>query len=350
MPDRVHYHPNLIYSPGTQVVTLVEILRQNGKVLHPRGSVGVVVRSPADMDHPYRVRFADGIEDSLNRDQLTMLARYKESEIGVHPSDVASIFERLSDHKSIIILDEFDRVSDEATKRAMADLIKNISDNIPLVKLILVGVGSSITDLIGQHPSISRNLVEIEVPIMSTEEIIEILKKGCNALSILASDSVYSQAALLSNGFPHYAHHLGLCIAKACATQETTTIDDRMFNELACSFAVEDALEEFRAAYSRATKTTQSSRYPLIFCSCAHADHDENGVFRSSDVVEAMKRVFKETVSLQSVVPALGEFASTNRGPALIKVPHRNRNHYKFCDPMLIPFLHLKTKQLRSAE
>src|SRR5437667_433053 len=82
MPDRVHYHPNLIYSPGTQVVTLIDVMRQNGNVLHPRGSVGVIVRSPADLDHPYRVRFADGAEESLNRDQLTMLARYKEAEIG----------------------------------------------------------------------------------------------------------------------------------------------------------------------------------------------------------------------------------------------------------------------------
>src|SRR5436190_7291842 len=82
MPDRVHHHPNLIYSPGTQVVALVEVLGQSGKVLHPRGSVGVVVRSPVDSDHPYRVRFADGIEGSLRRDQVTMLARYKESEIG----------------------------------------------------------------------------------------------------------------------------------------------------------------------------------------------------------------------------------------------------------------------------
>jgi len=82
MPDRVHYQPNLIYSVGTQVVTLVEIVGQNGKVLHPRGSVGVVIRSPADLDHPYRVRFPDGAEDSLPMNQLTMLARFKESEIG----------------------------------------------------------------------------------------------------------------------------------------------------------------------------------------------------------------------------------------------------------------------------
>jgi hypothetical protein len=53
MPDRVHHHPNLIYSLGTQVVTLVEVLGRGGKVLHPRGSVGVVIYSPADLDHPY---------------------------------------------------------------------------------------------------------------------------------------------------------------------------------------------------------------------------------------------------------------------------------------------------------
>src|ERR1700758_2127710 len=80
--DRVHHHPNLIYSPGTQVVALIEVLGQSGKVLHPRGAVGVVVRAPLDSEHSYRVRFADGIEASLRRDHVTMLARYKESEIG----------------------------------------------------------------------------------------------------------------------------------------------------------------------------------------------------------------------------------------------------------------------------
>jgi uncharacterized protein len=89
MTERVHYHPNLIYSVGTQVVALVEILGQNQLVLHPRGSVGVVVRSPTDLEHPYRVRFADGIEESLHQNQLKMLARYKEAEIG--DTDITAI-------------------------------------------------------------------------------------------------------------------------------------------------------------------------------------------------------------------------------------------------------------------
>jgi hypothetical protein len=79
--ERVHHPPGLIYSPGTHVVTLAEVLGQGGAVLHPRGAVGVVVRSPIDLEHPYRVRFADGAEESLRRDQMTMLARHVESEM-----------------------------------------------------------------------------------------------------------------------------------------------------------------------------------------------------------------------------------------------------------------------------
>jgi len=82
LADRVHQNPNLIFSVGTQVVTLRNITAEGGKVLHPRGSVGVVVRSPGDLNHSYRVRFLDGIEEPLHREDLTMLAVFKEGEIG----------------------------------------------------------------------------------------------------------------------------------------------------------------------------------------------------------------------------------------------------------------------------
>ena len=82
MADRVHYHPNLTFSVGTQVVTLVDIPGSAGLVLHPRGTVGVVVKSPADREHSYRVRFPDGFEAALKRNEVTMLAQFKEGEIG----------------------------------------------------------------------------------------------------------------------------------------------------------------------------------------------------------------------------------------------------------------------------
>ena len=82
MADRVHQNPNLIYSVGTQVVALRQVASDGGRLLHPRGSVGVIVKAPSDLDHSYRVRFPDGVEEALRRDELVMLAQFKEGEIG----------------------------------------------------------------------------------------------------------------------------------------------------------------------------------------------------------------------------------------------------------------------------
>lgn len=78
----VHYHPDLIFSLGTQIVTLIDIPGSGGLVLHPRGTVGVVIKAPTDHEHSYRVRFADGLEVPLKRAEVEMLARFKEGEIG----------------------------------------------------------------------------------------------------------------------------------------------------------------------------------------------------------------------------------------------------------------------------
>ncbi len=81
MTDRVHQNPNLIFSVGTQVVSLREIVGQSGRTRHPRGSVGVIIRSPGDLEHSYRVRFPDSVEEALRRDELVPLAQFQEGAI-----------------------------------------------------------------------------------------------------------------------------------------------------------------------------------------------------------------------------------------------------------------------------
>jgi len=82
MPDRAQIPPNFIFPLGTQVVTLRNIMGEGGRALHPRGAVGVVIRAPSDLDHAYRVRFLDGVEEGIRRDDLMLLAEYKAGEIG----------------------------------------------------------------------------------------------------------------------------------------------------------------------------------------------------------------------------------------------------------------------------
>jgi hypothetical protein len=60
---------------GTQVVTAVAIPNETGKIAHPQGAVGVVVKV-LDEDS-YRVRFLDGFEAVLARPNLTIRKHFQ---------------------------------------------------------------------------------------------------------------------------------------------------------------------------------------------------------------------------------------------------------------------------------
>ena len=64
------------------MVTLKDVLGSTGRILHPRGAVGVIVRSPETNQGGYRVRFPDEVEATLSHPEIVSLARYKEGEIG----------------------------------------------------------------------------------------------------------------------------------------------------------------------------------------------------------------------------------------------------------------------------
>jgi predicted nucleotidyltransferase len=81
--------PPLILPIGTQVVTLAEIHGPDGKPVHPRRAVGVIVQSPADYWHAYRVRFPDGFEASLKRAELSVLAQFQKETAGLAPGRIS---------------------------------------------------------------------------------------------------------------------------------------------------------------------------------------------------------------------------------------------------------------------
>jgi predicted nucleotidyltransferase len=97
MTNRVHQNPHLIFSIGTQVVALRDVVSESGRILHPRGAVGVVVRSPSDLGGCYRVRFPDGVEEAIGGQDVVMLAHYKEAEIGDPQvgADRSELYERV---------------------------------------------------------------------------------------------------------------------------------------------------------------------------------------------------------------------------------------------------------------
>src|SRR5215470_4146132 len=71
------HQPDNLFA-GTQVVSLVEIRGTNNSLVHPRGAVGVVTRTPTGDQNHFLVRFPDGFEASLTREQIDILKHFKD--------------------------------------------------------------------------------------------------------------------------------------------------------------------------------------------------------------------------------------------------------------------------------
>src|SRR5437879_4225676 len=71
------HQPHNIYA-GTQIVSLVEIRGTNNALVHPRGAVGVVTRTPTGDQTRFLVRFPDGFEAGLTRNKLEVLKHFKD--------------------------------------------------------------------------------------------------------------------------------------------------------------------------------------------------------------------------------------------------------------------------------
>jgi uncharacterized protein len=81
-------HAELIIPAGTQVVTRAELRDAAGRIIRLRGSVGVIVATPTDATHAYRVRFADGGEAALRRGELSIRKVYQRD--GLQPDATAA--------------------------------------------------------------------------------------------------------------------------------------------------------------------------------------------------------------------------------------------------------------------
>ncbi|RYF46175.1 MAG: ATP-binding protein [Cytophagaceae bacterium] len=74
----------------------------------------------------------------------------------VTPDDIRHLFNRLP--KSLIVIDELDRLGDKSITALLSDTIKTLSDHAVDVTLLLVGVADSVDTLIQEHQIIHYHL------------------------------------------------------------------------------------------------------------------------------------------------------------------------------------------------
>lgn len=124
-------------------------------------------------------------------------------------SDAVDILNEVSlihSDRPVIVLDEFDRISDPAQRNLFADLVKQLGDKKINITFIFTGVGSSLDDLLGAHPSAIRQFETIELKKLSWTARWNIALQAVNAFDLELEQNICTRIAAVSDGYPYYVH------------------------------------------------------------------------------------------------------------------------------------------------
>lgn len=244
------------------------------------------------------------------------------------------------DPPALIVLDELDRLEDDAALTALADTIKTLSDHAVPSTLVLVGVARSIGELVGEHASIVRALAQIEMPRMSTTELAEILAKGCKQAGLLLRDSAVEAITTLSEGLPHYTHLLGLHAGQRAVQDDRTEV------------TAEDVRRAIPKAVDRHTilndyqQATRSARKDALFAevllACALAPKNQLGFFTSGSIRPPLEVIANRKIEIPAFSNHLSQFLESARGAVLQREGSSRRYFYRFSDPIFQPYVILK--------
>jgi Cdc6-like AAA superfamily ATPase len=278
-----------------------------------------------------------GFDNGFRTDALDATSLIDEN--ALTPDGVRRVLTLLSTNAvPILIVDEFDRVG-QNVRRAMADTLKSLSDHAVGATVVIVGVADSLDQLILEHQSVERALVQIPMPRMSTPEVKQVINTGLERLGMTIDADALERICVLSQGLPHYSHLMGLYSARAALSELNLNIDgNTLLNAIAK--AIDGAQQSIRMAYHEAIRSARKDNlFADVLLACALAKTDELGEFAAQDVREPMRRITGKDYDIPSFAQHLNDFSEGKRGSILKKSGRTRKFRYKFSNPLMQPYV-----------
>jgi Cdc6-like AAA superfamily ATPase len=293
-----------------------------------------------------------GLQPTSEKQRMTLREAFAVSN---HPTidEVRKTLSVLSG--SVFIFDEFDR-GPKQLRTGFTDLIKSLSDYTIDSTVVIVGVSETIDMLIEDHASITRSVVQIQLPRMRERELHDILEKGGALLKMKFEDDASSLIVRMSQGLPHYTHLIGLHSVRAAANRKSRMIKAEDVHK---SFekAITQAIQSIQGLYLKAVRSAhKDALYTDIILACASAastSKDALGYFYPSDVTEPLAVILgRDNVVVATFQKHINEFCEEARGPVLERHGMPRGFKFRFTDPLLPPYVFmnaLKEGQIDSA-
>lgn len=175
--------------------------------------------------------------------------------------------------RPIVVLDEFDRISDKVEANLFADLVKQLGDKKVNITFFFTGVGKTLEELLGAHPSAIRQFETIELTKLSWDARWDIAKRAANAFGVEIEDQVCVRIAAVSDGYPYYVHLITeRLLWRVWEDKAVVTEIDREHYQLALRDAIESINPELKIPYGMAVNQ-RTEDYEKVLWATADSDY-----------------------------------------------------------------------------
>ena len=230
--------------------------------------------------------------------------------------EIVELFERVYEKHLVLIIDEYDRVTNEDTKAKLAELLKHLSDADVSVTLLIIGVAENVGQLLGKHPSLQRTVVTVPMPLMSRRELDGILAGGEEKSGLTFDPWVRQSIIDFAQGLPYHAQLLCLFAARAAARRQSSRIE-RGDLRYAVERSAEEAESRVKEAYDLAIGPHENASFRDVLFYAARCRTDEFGSFTAADVAAAAGEASAEPLSLLALQYPLKKLTEPERGAML---------------------------------
>ena len=246
-------------------------------------------------------------------------------------------FLSLSGRHIIVVLDEFDNLQRDGT-RLFSDAIKSLADNLVEATLVIVGVADDIDQLIADHASIDRSLVQVLMPPMTQPELRNLIAIRLDRVGMTIEEDSLRYISLLSQGLPNYAHLIGLHAGRQAARDGRLHIG-RPDVEDALVKAMQQVEESVRFTYATAISSPRPiNLFRQVLLACALAPCDELGYFAARDIRQPLRRITGRSYGIPQFSKHLAKFVGEEKGKVLeVQGPERRRR-YRFRNALVKPY------------
>lgn len=266
----------------------------------------------------------------------------------ITPDDVQLVLQDFGDNQMpIVVLDEFDRIQNREVTRQVADTIKALSDYSVNATVVIVGVAENISQLIEGHESITRCLVQVRMPRMSTEEMKQLVLTRYQRCGLQTDADAVWKIIFLSRGLPYYTHLLAMHAARhAIDNRRLTVVHEDVDKSL--QFAITELDQSIKEKYVAAVRSqrAQDTLYAPVLLACAFAATDELGRFQQTAVTEPLNKISRrdggKPYQASTFALHMNAFTEESRGRVLQRWGTARNFRYRFTDPMMQPYVILK--------